>query len=178
MGRNASAVQMHGTVLDLPSIPKWLVVDRAMVEHHGRRKAKSGKGVGDELDATPKTTTGILPRFENGKQTASPPILPTFRRPSTREKGSTFKTHPPQTQQKTPVKHGEKMVGATRFELVTFCTPSKRATSLRYAPAKSNFNSRCSTTPPPSSQCPIRPHSRASSRFPSAPSRAIFPSVR
>ena len=26
------------------------------------------------------------------------------------------------------------MVGATRFELVTFCTPSKRATSLRYAP--------------------------------------------
>lgn len=29
---------------------------------------------------------------------------------------------------------GEKVVGATRFELVTFCTPSKRATSLRYAP--------------------------------------------
>ena len=27
-----------------------------------------------------------------------------------------------------------KMVGATRFELVTFCTPSKRATRLRYAP--------------------------------------------
>ena len=26
------------------------------------------------------------------------------------------------------------MVGATRFELVTICTPSKRATSLRYAP--------------------------------------------
>ena len=26
------------------------------------------------------------------------------------------------------------MVGATRFELVTFCTPSKRATRLRYAP--------------------------------------------
>ncbi len=31
---------------------------------------------------------------------------------------------------------GEKVVGATRFELVTFCTPSKRATSLRYAPTK------------------------------------------
>ena len=29
---------------------------------------------------------------------------------------------------------GIKMVGATRFELVTFCTPSKRATRLRYAP--------------------------------------------
>ena len=27
-----------------------------------------------------------------------------------------------------------KMVGAERFELSTFCTPSKRATSLRYAP--------------------------------------------
>ena len=31
-------------------------------------------------------------------------------------------------------KEGERMVGATRFELVTFCTPSKRATRLRYAP--------------------------------------------
>ena len=26
------------------------------------------------------------------------------------------------------------MVGPTRFELVTFCTPSKRATRLRYGP--------------------------------------------
>jgi hypothetical protein len=26
------------------------------------------------------------------------------------------------------------MVGAMRFELTTSCTPSKRATSLRYAP--------------------------------------------
>ena len=26
------------------------------------------------------------------------------------------------------------MVGRTRFELVTFCTPSKRATRLRYRP--------------------------------------------
>jgi hypothetical protein len=26
------------------------------------------------------------------------------------------------------------MVGARRFELLTFCTPSKRATRLRYAP--------------------------------------------
>ena len=26
------------------------------------------------------------------------------------------------------------MVGARRFELLTFCTPSKRATKLRYAP--------------------------------------------
>ena len=25
-------------------------------------------------------------------------------------------------------------IGAMRFELMTFCTPSKRATSLRYAP--------------------------------------------
>ena len=31
---------------------------------------------------------------------------------------------------------GEEMVGATRFELVTFCTPSKRATRLRYAPTQ------------------------------------------
>ena len=29
---------------------------------------------------------------------------------------------------------GEEMVGPTRFELVTFCTPSKRATRLRYGP--------------------------------------------
>ena len=29
-----------------------------------------------------------------------------------------------------------KMVGAERFELSTFCTPSKRATRLRYAPMK------------------------------------------
>ena len=28
------------------------------------------------------------------------------------------------------------MVGAERFELSTFCTPSKRATRLRYAPRK------------------------------------------
>ena len=28
------------------------------------------------------------------------------------------------------------MVGAERFELSTFCTPSKRATSLRYAPTE------------------------------------------
>ena len=26
------------------------------------------------------------------------------------------------------------LVGPTRFELVTFCTPSKRATRLRYGP--------------------------------------------
>ena len=35
---------------------------------------------------------------------------------------------------------GEKVVGATRFELVTFCTPSKRATSLRYAPTKGVYS--------------------------------------
>lgn len=29
-----------------------------------------------------------------------------------------------------------KMVGPRRFELLTFCTPSKRATSLRYGPIK------------------------------------------
>ena len=29
-----------------------------------------------------------------------------------------------------------RLVGARRFELLTFCTPSKRATSLRYAPKK------------------------------------------
>ena len=28
------------------------------------------------------------------------------------------------------------MVGARRFELLTFCTPSKRATKLRYAPTE------------------------------------------
>lgn len=33
------------------------------------------------------------------------------------------------------------MVGATRFELVTFCTPSKRATRLRYAPETKVFHS-------------------------------------
>ena len=32
------------------------------------------------------------------------------------------------------------MVGATRFELVTFCTPSKRATRLRYAPTEKAKN--------------------------------------
>ena len=32
------------------------------------------------------------------------------------------------------------MVGAVRFELTTFCTPSKRATSLRYAPKKAVRN--------------------------------------
>ena len=34
----------------------------------------------------------------------------------------------------------KKLVGPTRFELVTFCTPSKRATSLRYGPAKRVLN--------------------------------------
>lgn len=29
-----------------------------------------------------------------------------------------------------------KMVGASRFELETSCTPSKRATRLRYAPTE------------------------------------------
>jgi hypothetical protein len=29
---------------------------------------------------------------------------------------------------------GVKMVGPRRFELLTFCTPSRRATSLRYGP--------------------------------------------
>ena len=29
-----------------------------------------------------------------------------------------------------------KMVGARRVELLTFCTPSKRATRLRYAPKR------------------------------------------
>ena len=33
-------------------------------------------------------------------------------------------------------------VGARRFELLTFCTPSKRATSLRYAPKKVVRNQR------------------------------------
>ena len=36
------------------------------------------------------------------------------------------------------------MVGATRFELVTFCTPSKRATRLRYAPTWQNQTSNLS----------------------------------
>ncbi len=30
----------------------------------------------------------------------------------------------------------KKVVGAPRFELGTFCTPSKRATRLRYAPTE------------------------------------------
>ena len=30
--------------------------------------------------------------------------------------------------------NGYEMVGAVRFELTTSCTPSKRATKLRYAP--------------------------------------------
>jgi hypothetical protein len=32
------------------------------------------------------------------------------------------------------LRHERMMVGATRFELVTFCTPSRRATRLRYTP--------------------------------------------
>ena len=31
------------------------------------------------------------------------------------------------------------MVGPTRFELVTFCTPSKRATRLRYGPTRARL---------------------------------------
>ena len=36
-----------------------------------------------------------------------------------------------------PVPIRRKMVGAPGFEPGTFCTPSKRATSLRYAPSES-----------------------------------------
>ena len=38
------------------------------------------------------------------------------------------------SQKNSRVLSRKKMVGARRFELLTFCTPSKRATRLRHAP--------------------------------------------
>ncbi len=63
-----------------------------------------------------------------------PQLLPPFRGPKTAKNGRRLKNGHNQNIKKSPVKQGKEVVGATRFELVTFCTPSKRATSLRYAP--------------------------------------------
>ena len=56
------------------------------------------------------------------------------------------------------------MVGATRFELVTFCTPSKRATSLRYAPTgiPAKLSAVYHALPPPS--IPLHAFSRKRTR--------------
>ena len=45
----------------------------------------------------------------------------------------------PEKGMKKPRNPGESLVGAPGFEPGTFCTPSKRATSLRYAPSKSGL---------------------------------------
>ncbi len=58
-----------------------------------------------------------------------------------------------------------KMVGPRRFELLTFCTPSRRATSLRYGPI---FNKARGSYQLPFS--PSRNESRKASHFPGASS--------
>ena len=70
-----------------------------------------------------------------------PPILPSFWGPKAAKTSQDFNNGQESKPKKNPSKSWEKkMVGATRFELVTFCTPSKRATSLRYAPTGIHAN--------------------------------------
>ena len=61
-------------------------------------------------------------------------MLPTV---STRDQVSGIKTKNREILKEIAVFCPLKLVGARRVELLTFCTPSKRATRLRYAPKRS-----------------------------------------